>query len=488
MIEISARVPARIARFSSHSPPKLRKRNDNNNNNNNNNTSKSSTSTSTTTTTTTTTTNGTLKSEPSSSLQKYETYIVGTNHNSKEDAERVTRVIRDLIEPDVVVVELDFLRLETISLSANAMTTTKKAGNERQFYGKDLLNAVKESIRLNSNNKEKKTITLLGDVRLKEIPMKMLISSRTFLTIKGGGENSILYFLKAFENAFGALPTVLISATTCACAIIDDNFIETFIFLLMFSLIVNVVLQDRDANLANNVLRGLEIAKRLRENELIYKQFSFSTTETAATQHHLSNDDDDDLLLLPIFTLKRPFENGDEIRRLNLFEPRWLKMLDLIAKRNNGSLIGAKLGVVYAQNRLYLSMEDDEEKDKEEENMRVARIVFDPFVKRATVVDANESLRPVTGNRIVEVFIALDEEANDDFIGEFIESSDRRGFLLAARKEENSSSSDSSNTKGVETNAKTIIKCVVVCGLLHVPGVVAKLKEKDCDNNTIVLL
>ena len=96
-------------------------------------------------------------------------------------------------------------------------------------------------------------------------------------------------------------------------------------------------------------------------------------------------------------------------------------MLDLIAKRNNGSLIGAKLGVVYAQNRLYLSMEDYEEKDKEEENMRVARIVFDPFVKRATVVDANESLRPVTGNRIVEVFIALDEEANDDFIGEFIE-------------------------------------------------------------------
>ena len=38
--------------------------------------------------------------------------VVGTNHNSASDAEKVTRVIED-VEPDVVVVELDFERMNS---------------------------------------------------------------------------------------------------------------------------------------------------------------------------------------------------------------------------------------------------------------------------------------------------------------------------------------------------------------------------------------
>jgi len=86
-------------------------------------------------------------------------------------------------------------------------------------------------------------------------------------------------------------------------------------------------------------------------------------------------------------------------------------MLDEIAKRNEGSLVGAKLGVVLAQNRLYtpenFNDEDDDNKniDNQTEKKRVARIVFDPFVQRAKVVDAKESTRPVTGARKVEVVV-----------------------------------------------------------------------------------
>ena len=208
---------------------------------------------------------------------------------------------------------------------------------------------------------------------------------------------------------------------------------------------------------------------------------------------------------LPVFTLKRPFENKDEIRRLNLFEPRWLAMLDEIANRNDGSLVGAKLGVVLAQNRLYTPANFD----KIEQQKRVASIVFDPFVQRAKVVDAKESTRPVTGARKVEVFIALDSETNDDFIGDFREAPGQRGYMLASKKLEKKTTTTTTTTTSKESTIgqrrrrrendvllrddvnddddakkkKTTTKpppiaCVVVCGKLHVRGVVGRLSRE----------
>ena len=212
-----------------------------------------------------------------------------------------------------------------------------------------------------------------------------------------------------------------------------------------------------------------------------------------------SDDDDDDddhdrylLDELPVFTLKRPFESRDEIRRLNLFEPRWLRMLDEIARRNDGSLVGAKLGVVLAQNRLYTPENfddvgdddfDDTSKSNENEtrNKRVARIVFDPFVQRAKVVDAKESSRPVTGARKVEVFVALDSEANDDFIGEFREAPGQRGYMLASKKTPTGdrgepTKNEARDEKEANDGSGRVVKCVVVCGKLHVRGVVGRLR------------
>jgi hypothetical protein len=178
------------------------------------------------------------------------------------------------------------------------------------------------------------------------------------------------------------------------------------------SVVSDVLLKDRDVVLAENVLKGVDIAKRLRKKELLSKQFTFYSSPSSDDAFL---DEEKDTAIeesqLPVFTLKRPFESRDEIRRLNLFEPRWLRMLDEIAKRNEGSLVGAKLGVVLAQNRLYtpenFNDEDDDNKniDNQTEKKRVARIVFDPFVQRAKVVDAKESTRPVTGARKVEVVV-----------------------------------------------------------------------------------
>ena len=340
-------------------------------------------------------------------------------------------------------------------------------------------------------------IVILGDVKMKEIP-EMLLNK----AMMNPGFGGLAYFLESFKGAFGVAPTASVVTMTLACTLVDNNFIELFVLLYGVSVVSDVLLKDRDVILAENVIKGVDIAKRLRKKELLSKQFTFSSSSSCS----LTNNDDDDVCdeekedaALPVFTLKRPFENKDEIRRLNLFEPRWLAMLDEIANRNDGSLVGAKLGVVLAQNRLYTPANFDKIEQK-----RVASIVFDPFVQRAKVVAAKESTRPVTGARKVEVFIALDSETNDDFIGDFREAPGQRGYMLASKKLEKktttTSTSKESTTIGQSRRRrendvihddddddddakkkKTTppIACVVVCGKLHVRGVVGRLSRES---------
>lgn len=409
--------------------------------------------------------------------------VLGTNHTSSSDAEKVTRIIEDE-KPDVVVVELDFERLNSNS-------------NSYKIGGKDFMNAVKSGLSTKQEERgQKQPIVLLGDVKAKEIP-EMLLSKATSVEnvvperVFGG----LAYFLESFKDTFGVAPTASVLTITLACALVDNNFIELFVLLYGVSVVSDVLLKDRDVVLAENVLKGVDIAKRLRKKELLSKQFTFYSSPSS---DDVFLDEENDAAIeesqLPVFTLKRPFESRDEIRRLNLFEPRWLRMLDEIAKRNEGSLVGAKLGVVLAQNRLYtpenFNDEDDDNKSvgNQTEKKRVARIVFDPFVQRAKVVDAKESTRPVTGARKVEVFIALDSEANDDFVGEFREAPGQRGYMLASPKKladerlDGTSSSKTSSEEEKEEESK--IKCVVVCGKLHVRGVVSRLQQGGNMNNS----
>ena len=419
--------------------------------------------------------------------------VVGTNHNSASDAEKVTRVIED-VEPDVVVVELDFERMNSFFERFFMQRRRIPKG------GGDFMNAVKSgttTTTTTTTTSKPPPIVILGDVKMKEIPEMLL--NKAMINPGFGG---LAYFLESFKGAFGVAPTASVVTMTLACTLVDNNFIELLVLLYGVSVVSDVLLKDRDVILAENVIKGVDIAKRLRKKELLSKQFTFSSSSCS-----LTNNDDDDVCdeekedaALPVFTLKRPFENKDEIRRLNLFEPRWLAMLDEIANRNDGSLVGAKLGVVLAQNRLYTPANFDKIEQK-----RVASIVFDPFVQRAKVVAAKESTRPVTGARKVEVFIALDSEINDDFIGDFREAPGQRGYMLASKKLEKktttTSTSKESTTIGQSRRRrendvihddddddddakkkKTTpppIACVVVCGKLHVRGVVGRLSRES---------
>ena len=414
--------------------------------------------------------------------------VLGTNHTSSSDAEKVTRIIEDE-KPDVVVVELDFERLNS---NSNSYKIGRRANNQN---GKDFMNAVKSGLSTKQERGQKQPIVLLGDVKANEIPEMLLSKATSVENVPERVFGGLAYFLESFKGAFGVAPTASVLTITLACALVDNNFIELFVLLYGVSVVSDVLLKDRDVVLAENVLKGVDIAKRLRKKELLSKQFTFYSSPSSDVFLDEENDTAIEESQLPVFTLKRPFESRDEIRRLNLFEPRWLRMLDEIAKRNDGSLVGAKLGVVLAQNRLYtpenFNDEDDDNKnvDNQTEKKRVARIVFDPFVQRAKVVDAKESTRPVTGARKVEVFIALDSEANDDFVGEFREAPGQRGYMLASPKkladervDGMSSSKTSSEEEKEEEESK--IKCVVVCGKLHVRGVVSRLQQGSNMNNS----
>ena len=439
-----------------------------------------------------------------------EIVVVGTNHNSASDAEKVTRVIED-VEPDVVVVELDFERMNSFFDESFFMQRRRRIPLLKG--GGDFMNAVKSGTTTTTTTTSKPPpIVILGDVKMKEIP-EMLLNK----AMMNPGFGGLAYFLESFKGAFGVAPTASVVTMTLACTLVDNNFIELFVLFYGVSVVSDVLLKDRDVILAENVIKGVDIAKRLRKKELLSKQFTFSSSSSCSLTN---NDDDDDVCeekeeedaALPVFTLKRPFENKDEIRRLNLFEPRWLAMLDEIANRNDGSLVGAKLGVVLAQNRLYTPANFD----KIEQQKRVASIVFDPFVQRAKVVAAKESTRPVTGARKVEVFIALDSETNDDFIGDFREAPGQRGYMLASKKLEKKTRTTTTTTtttttskestigqrrrrrendvllrddvnddddakkkKTTTTKPPTPIACVVVCGKLHVRGVVGRLSRES---------
>jgi len=452
----------------------------------------------------TTTTSSPRLENNNNNIEKTTIIVLGTNHNSSSDAEKVTRVIQDE-KPDVVVVELDFERL-----NSNFNSFKKQGGggvkssSTTTRSGEDFMNAVKSGTTTNTQ-KEQQPIVLLGDVKAKEIPEMLLSKATSIENVTSVFPGGLVYFLESFKGAFGVAPTASVLTITLACALLDHNFIELFVLLYGVAVVSDVLLKDRDDILAENVLKGVDIAKRLRKKELISKQFTFSSSSSSSSLPSLDDDDNRvSLDELPVFTLKRPFESRDEIRRLNLFEPRWLRMLDEIARRNDGSLVGAKLGVVLAQNRLYTPENfddvndddfDDTSKSNENEtrNKRVARIVFDPFVQRAKVVDAKESSRPVTGARKVEVFVALDSEANDDFIGEFREAPGQRGYMLASKKTPTgdlgqpakNESRDEKEKANDDDDDGCVVKCVVVCGKLHVRGVVGRLRMHLDDDNSV---
>lgn len=129
------------------------------------------------------------------------------------------------------------------------------------------------------------------------------------------------------------------------------------------------------------------------------------------------------------FTLRRPLARGER-RTLNLFEPRYLHLMDTLAaerllevasggvedggggaaaadEARLNALVGATFGCLLASNRLYLPADGSSLNDPTLKGgtQRVADVVVGRLARRVCVVSVEEGVRPVSGNRKLRVVI-----------------------------------------------------------------------------------
>ena len=316
---------------------------------------------------------------------------------------------------------------------------------------------------------------------------------------------------------------------------------------LAFGRSAEVLLRDRDDVLADAAARASAMSAGLRRGDLVRVAHGFDAdadvtrrraSAAAANAAERSfgrgvRNDDASSTAWPCFTLRRPLAAG-EVRRLNLFEPRWLAMMDRLAEANGGDLVGAELACSLGVNRRYVRRDWDywadagggraaaatDRSDPPDPRFaaagrpRSADIVVEPSLRRARVVRFAEGRREVTGARKLEVWIEGAEEAE----AEAALSSGRRsrrgdddarrpeklrfrahpaGYLearvFAEDEDPEDPAGDSYSRRGPsarfepprgeeeEEEDDVPVRCVCVVGLAHCNGLAARLARADLD-------
>ena len=156
--------------------------------------------------------------------------------------------------------------------------------------------------------------------------------------------------------------------------------------------VADVLLVARDDVLSENALRALELGSRIRSQNLERHRFRFGTDPAecrAAAAPFFGQAE-----TRPFLTLRSPLQVGER-RRMNLFEPRWLALLDGVADQNGGSLLGASLATIHAANRCYLRDGDGVDAD----------VVVDPQGACVAKIERVEESKRPSGARRVAVWL-----------------------------------------------------------------------------------
>ena len=410
-----------------------------------------------------------------------ELIVVGTAHTPCRSAEEVAAAI-DRARPDVVVIELDQERLDGLL-----------SGGGTRRYGADFEAAVRSASHLGvpivlGDAKARDTFALMRapgalmsgarlgravqlalftppDARASyvNIPATLYADPAKMLPLLAG-----VWWTVLLSGLSGLVISPLSPATAAAAA--ADGTHDALraawaaasaaggtLVIAAAARVWDVLLLSRDDQLAESARRGLDLASGLSRSELLRFRFPFSTGPqalSAATRPPEGT--------TPLFTLKRPLLRG-EVRRLNLFEPRWLALLDTLAEERErerereaeadaearaagatrpdpntlspppSPLADATFGTVVGINRVYapapacaLAEEGAAEADDGAADAadaadaagaaaaawaaprppdRLADIILRPVGRMARVVHAEEGVRPVTGSRRVSVWI-----------------------------------------------------------------------------------
>ena len=326
--------------------------------------------------------------------------VIGTAHTpSKRQREEVEKLIAE-VKPDAVLVELDAERLEF-------------AWNQpEEAYGGELAAAVRAARRIDAP-------VVLGDACR---PLPAVVEARPLFDLERirrawrllvrkpvavGVDVERIDVARALASdprkalplLFAASVGAVATAATAQATPIDAPVIEAaadavaIASSIVSARVADVLLVARDDVLSENALRALDLGSRLRSSALERHRFRFGTDpaecRSAAAPFFASEGPE-----RPFLTLRSPLSVGER-RRMNLFEPRWLALLDGIAGENGGSLLGASLATIHAANRCYLRDGDGVDAD----------VVVDPHGACVAKIERVEESKRPSGARRVAVWL-----------------------------------------------------------------------------------
>eukprot|EP00535_Pseudo-nitzschia_heimii_P007746 CAMPEP_0197189578 /NCGR_PEP_ID=MMETSP1423-20130617/20008_1 /TAXON_ID=476441 /ORGANISM="Pseudo-nitzschia heimii, Strain UNC1101" /LENGTH=485 /DNA_ID=CAMNT_0042641727 /DNA_START=155 /DNA_END=1609 /DNA_ORIENTATION=+ len=304
------------------------------------------------------------KSADRSNTIKY--HVIGTSHFRCDSYKEVSALIRQK-QPDGVVIELDPERLLRLTLDDAIIRSTATPSTpenvvdftENRWFGGDFLSAIETSKELDVpifladeypiETRQRFMNTLLDvDSYNPEkflMTIKSLVQPRLIRTIDTSSEIiSVDVFGTFLEDprkliplvATSSLPILAVIFTILNGTTVSSNYemLATLVALVTSFVasckVYNNLIADRDAILASNVQRAAKTMALLKSNQLIRKRWTFSVNddECDETQEEVERGSGQSLSMgIPLFTLKNPLKK-DAVRNLNLFEPRWLKMID----------------------------------------------------------------------------------------------------------------------------------------------------------------
>ena len=271
-----------------------------------------------------------------------------------------------------------------------------------------------------------------------------------------------------------------------------------------------VLLEDRDEVLSTSAARASACVHGMRRGDLARVSYGFTANAelTAAAAERADGPSG-----TPCFTLRKPLGAG-EVRRLNLFEPRWLSLMDRLAESNGGTLVGATLGCMLGVSRRYVAEEwlarcrngtcggsDDDGanltgelrscESNHRSGFRAADVVIEPWMRRARVLRCEEGRRSVTGDRKLEVCIeGMDDSTPGGYVPRVSSIAAHPVGYLCAVTDEDGGPEDrasvwggASEMNGESTNgaAGGPVRTVCVVGLAHCNGVIERLSTMDLE-------
>jgi len=468
-------------------------------------------------------------------------HVIGTSHFRCNSYKEVSALIRQK-QPDGVVIELDPERLLRLTLDdattrIAAMTNTSADLEDvigSRWFGGDFLSAIETSKELDIpiflgdeypiETRQRFTNTLF-DVDSYS-PEKLIMAATSFFLPKSHSEmlpvNVFGTFLEDPQKLLPLAATLSLPILAVVITMVFDatgrssssnyDSIATLLSLVVSFVasckVYNNLIVDRDIVLASNVQRAATTMTLLKSNQLIRKRWTFSANkiEYEDTSEQISDQPGKPLsTAIPLFTLKNQLEQN-AVRNLNLFEPRWLKMIDrlLLSKTQQQSSKDGKvddavptssdngqqiIGCVTCTNKFYSAVNVAKASKTNDPSLfiegRYADVIFRRRGRFGELTKVVEGSRPsgarkvgaeILGKEAFDLSSSRDENGNDRI------SVVQEGYLTASGLQPIDEDEDIN-----DINAEDIpdeINIVVVVGLLHANGVLdCLLKTHENKNN-----